>query len=77
MCPCKRPAKKARIERRDGEGPPKRPSISPFRRCISGKEASLAGLNPSEVLALQNTLMHLLNKYGAYEVASGPCPHKL
>lgn len=73
MWPCRRPAKKARIGLRDGERPPTSPSISPVRRWISGKETSLEGLNPSEVLALHNTLMDLLNKFGTKEDARGPC----
>ena len=72
MWPCRRPAKKARIDRREGEGPPTRPVISPVMRLISGNGTSLEGLNPSEVLALHRTLMDLLNRFGTYEVACGP-----
>ncbi|KAK2986424.1 hypothetical protein RJ640_011862 [Escallonia rubra] len=64
MWPCRRPAKKARIDRREGEGPPTRPVISPVLRLISGNGTSFEGLNPSEVLALQSTLMELLNSSG-------------
>lgn len=73
MCPCSRPAKNARTERCDGEGPPISPVTSPVRRLISGNEASLLGLNPSEVLALHSTLMDLLNKCGTNDDVLGPC----
>lgn len=73
MWPCRPPAKKARIERLDGEGPPRRPTISPVFRLISGSETSFWGLKPSEVLALHNTLMELLNRFGTYVVEYGPC----
>lgn len=64
MWPCSRPAKKARMGRFEGEGPPIRPVISPVLRLISGRETSLEGLKPSVVLALHKTLMELLNKFG-------------
>nr|GMC88327.1 hypothetical protein Iba_chr04eCG9060 [Ipomoea batatas] len=35
MWPCRPPAKKARMERLEGEGPPRRPTISPVLRLIS------------------------------------------
>lgn len=64
MSPCRPPAKKARMERSEGGGPPVSPVISPVLRLISGSVASLRGLKPSEVLALHRTLMELLNKSG-------------
>lgn len=73
MWPCRPPAKKARMERLEGEGPPRSPTISPVFRLISGKETSFRGLNPSEVFALHNTLMELLNRFGTYVVEYGPC----
>lgn len=73
MCPCSLPAKNARRERRDGEGPPISPVVSPVRRLISGNEASLEGLKPSEVLALHKTLIDVLYNSGTDADAIGPC----
>lgn len=72
MWPCSRPEKNARRERRDGEGPPISPVISPVRRLISGSVASLDGLKPSDVLALHKTLMDLLYNSGTDADAIGP-----
>lgn len=55
MWPCSPPAKKAKTGRLDADGPPMKPFIEPVWRLISGKETSFAGLNLSEVLALQST----------------------
>jgi len=70
MWPCKRPAKKARTDRREGRRLPTNPVILPVRRLISRRDASLAGF--SEVLALHRTLMDLWNKCGTKEDALGP-----
>lgn len=70
--PWRPPAKKARIGRREGDGPPRNPVREPVRRLISGKETSFNGLKPSEVLALQSTLMEFLYKWGTDFEASGP-----
>lgn len=55
MGPCKPPAKKASVGRREGDGPPMIPLLRPVMRLISGKDTSLEGWNPSDVLALQST----------------------
>lgn len=73
MWPCKRPAKKARTDRRDGWRPPVSPVILSVRIWISGKDASFEGLNPSDVLALHRTLMDLWNRCGTKEDTLGPC----
>ena len=71
MWPCRRPAKKARRVRVDGRSPPRR-GTSLVLRLISGNDASLDGLNPSEVLALQKTLMDLWNNWGTKDDVTGP-----
>ncbi|BAT00396.1 Os07g0188750 [Oryza sativa Japonica Group] len=53
------PAKKARMGRCDADGPPTWRSTTSLRRLISGRDTSLDGSNPSDVLALQSTLMEL------------------
>lgn len=55
ICPWDSPAKNPNIERREGDGPPVRPMISPATRLISGRDAYFPGLNPSELLALHKT----------------------
>lgn len=73
MGPWRPPAKNARIGRREGDGPPIIPVKKPVWRLISGKETSFDGLKPSDVLALQSTLMEFLYKWGTDLDASGPC----
>lgn len=70
--PCSPPAKKARIERLLGGWPRWGGPSSLYGILISGKETSLDGLKPSEVLALQRTLMKLLNSLGLEVDISGP-----
>lgn len=73
MGPWSPPAKKTNIGRWDGDGPPIKPSIVPPGRWISGKETSLAGLNPSEVFALHRARIEFLNRLGTAAESSGPC----
>ena len=72
MNPCAPPAKKARIERFCGGWPNRgRLRWKVGGKLISGKDASRIGLKPSDVLALQRTLMKYLKRLGSSFVTSG------
>lgn len=66
--------KKARKGRCRGGAPPRSPSVSfsPALRLISGKDASLRGLKPSDILAPHRTLMELWNRFGTSLVEKSP-----
>ena len=65
------PAKKARMERLFGGWPRRGGPKWLGGIFISGKETSLGGWKPSEVLALQRTLIKLLNNLGFAVDTSG------
>ena len=62
--PCTPPAKKARMGRIEGDGPPTNPFKEPVRRLISGMETSFLGLNLSDVLALHRARIEFCPKCG-------------
>ena len=72
MGPWTPPAKKTKIGRREGDGPPNKPFVVPPGRWISGKETSFLGLNLSDVFALHKARIAFLCRFGSDNESSGP-----